>query len=303
MPDSSSDPIRHAMRLSVRHLTRYDYDGPVLESYNDIRLRPVSDPLQRCDHYHLRVSPQAVINTHFDFYQNQVDHFELHTPHHYLEVESHAEVHTRSDKRGPAPSGLTLDSLNDPAVNDNYFDFVVESKFVPQNVTLWRESVDIIGAQTSDLWADAVKIGKHVHGSFSYDPDWTHVHTDAIAALRDRRGVCQDYAHVMIAFCRSQQIPARYVSGYFFNGKTGDENEASHAWVEIFLPHYGWKAWDPTHAREADSRYIKLAIGRDYGDIKPVSGSFRGKGSRHMEVIVQIRDLSTQRVALPAALV
>ena len=291
MSDSTSEPIRHGMRLSVRHRTRFDYDGPVLESYNDIRLRPVSDPLQRCASYRLRVSPEAQVRSHHDFYQNHVDHFELHTPHDYLEVEPFAEVETRVDKRGPAPTWLTLDSLHDPAVDDNYFDFIVESKFVPQNVAIWREAVDVIGSHVTDLWADSVKLGQHVYDTFSYDPDWTHVHTDAAAALRDHRGVCQDYAHVMLAFCRSQHIPARYVSGYFYNDKTGDENEASHAWVEIFLPHHGWRAWDPTHAREADPRYIKLAIGRDYGDIKPVSGSFRGKGSKHMEVTVQIRDL------------
>ena len=292
MSDSPPEPPLAGMKLSVRHLTRFEYEGPVLESYNDIRLRPVSDPLQRCLSYHLRVEPEAPVKTHFDFYQNQVDHFELHTPHEFLEVVSRAEVETRPDKRGAPPVGLTLESLNDPAVNDNFFDFVVESKFAPVNVAIWREAVDVVGAQVNDLWADAVKLGQHVHDTFSYDPDWTHVHTDAVAALRDRRGVCQDYAHVMLAFCRSLQIPARYVSGYFYNGKTGDENEASHAWVEIYLPHHGWKAWDPTHAREADPRYIKLAIGRDYGDIKPVSGAFRGKGSRHMAVTVQVRQLA-----------
>lgn len=145
----------------------------------------------------------------------------------------------------------------------------------------------------SDLWDAAVRLGNHVHSTFAYDPDWTRIHTDAASALKDRRGVCQDYAHVMLSFCRSQGIPARYVSGYFFNGKTGDENEASHAWVEIFVPHFGWKAWDPTHNREADPRYIKLAIGRDYGDIRPVSGTYRGKSTRQMEVIVQIRNIGS----------
>jgi len=277
------------MHLRVRHLTRFHYDGLVLDSYNDARLHPVSDPLQRCASYALRILPAVPVHTHHDFYLNRVDHFELHVPHDKLEVESVIEVETRPDLRGPPPVGLTLDSLSGPGVEENYFDFVVESKFVPQNVAIWREAVDVIGTEVTDLWADAVKLGRQVHATFSYDPDWTHVHTDAAAALKDRRGVCQDYAHVMIALCRSQGIPARYVSGYFYNGRTGDENEASHAWMEVFLPGYGWKAWDPTHDREADTRYIKLAIGRDYGDIKPVSGAFRGKGSQHMEVEVQIR--------------
>ncbi len=277
--------------LRVRHMTRFIYEGEALESYNDIRLRPVSDPLQRCTFYHLQTTPETRITTHYDFYQNQVDHFELHTPHSHLEIESIAEIETREDKRGAPPSGVTLETLNDPSVKDPYFDFVVESRYVTQNVAIWREAIDVLGGPVTDIWKAALHLGQHVHESFSYDPDWTHVHTDAASALKDRRGVCQDYAHVMLSFCRSQGIPARYVSGYFFNGKTGDENEASHAWVEIFIPHYGWKAWDPTHHREADPRYVKLAIGRDYGDIRPVSGTYRGRSTRKMEVIVQIRDI------------
>lgn len=284
------------MMLRVRHLTCFTYEGEALESYNDARLRPVSDPLQRCASYSLRTDPETLVTTHYDFYQNQVDHFELHTPHSRLEIESVAEVETRPDKRGAPPAGVALAALNDPSVTDPYFDFVVESRYVTQNVSIWREAVDALGGPVTDLWLAALQLGRHVHGSFSYDPDWTHVHTDAAAALKDRRGVCQDYAHVMIAFCRSQGIPARYVSGYFFNGKTGDENEASHAWVEVFIPHFGWKAWDPTHCRDADPRYVKLAIGRDYGDIRPVSGTYRGRSTRQMEVVVQVRDITAPPV-------
>lgn len=292
MPHPNSDIAPTGMHLTVRHLTRYAYEGQTLESFNDLRLRPVSDPLQRCASYTLRVEPEAPIKTHYDFYQNRVDHFELHVPHDRLEIESFAEVETRPDTRGPVPAALGLESLNDRSIDENYFEFVVESKYVPINVAIWREAVDVLGGPVTDLWADAVKLGRHVYQSFVYDPDWTHVHTDAVSALRDRRGVCQDYAHVMIAFCRSQGIPARYVSGYFYNGKVDDENEASHAWMEVFLPHYGWKAWDPTHDREVDTRYIKLANGRDYSDIKPVSGRFWGKSTQKMEVIVQIRKMS-----------
>lgn len=277
------------MRLRVRHLTRFHYDGPVLDSYNDARLSPVSDPLQRCESFCLRLDPKVAVHTHHDFYLNRVDHFELHQPHDTLEVEAISFVETRADRRGDVPVGMGLDALNSPGMNENYFDFVVESKFITQNVAIWREALDAVGSKVTDMWADTIKLGKHVHRIFAYDPDWTHVHTNAGEALKDKRGVCQDYAHVMIAFCRSLGIPARYVSGYFYNGKTGNENEASHAWMEVFIPGYGWKAWDPTHNREADTRYVKLAIGRDYDDAKPISGRFRGKGRQHMDVEVQIR--------------
>jgi len=279
----------YGMHLQVRHLTRFHYDGLVLDSYNDARLCPVSDPLQRCVSFNLRIDPSVPVHTFHDFYLNRVDHFELHEPHSQLEVESLSVVETRPDARGPAPYGLGPESLADRSVDENYFDFVVESKFANHSVAIWRAGLDIVGHAVSDLWGDSVKLGRHVFETFIYDPDSTHVHTNASEAMSDRRGVCQDFAHVMIALCRSQGIPARYVSGYFYNDKTGDENEASHAWVEIFLPGFGWKAFDPTHNREADTRYVKLAVGRDYGDIRPVSGAFRGKGSQHMDVTVQIR--------------
>jgi transglutaminase-like putative cysteine protease len=277
------------MHLRVRHLTRFHYEGPVWDNSNDVRLSPVSDPLQRCASFELRVQPAASLHTFHDFYLNRVDHFEIQQPHETLEVESLAVVETRPDARGNAPVGLTLEALNDRSVTENYFDFVTESRLANQSVPIWKEAVDVVGAAVQDLWQDGVKIGHHVFATFAYEPQSTHVHTNAAEALKDRRGVCQDYAHVMIAMCRSLGIPARYVSGYFHNDKSGDEIEASHAWVEIFLPHYGWKGYDPTHDRETDTRYIKLAIGRDYADIRPVSGSYRGKGTRRMEVEVQVR--------------
>lgn len=278
------------MRLQVRHLTRFHYDGPVLDSYNDARLCPVDDALQRCTAFALNISPIVPVRTYRDFYFNRVDHFELHEPHDKLAVEAVSSVETIPDARGPIPSGLTLQSLDDPALNENYFDFVAESRFVTQSAPIWREALDVLeNAGVTDLWNDALKLGRHVHETFSYDPDWTHVHTNAAEAIADRRGVCQDYAHVMIALCRSHGIPARYVSGYYHGSRAGDENEASHAWVEIYLPHYGWKGFDATHNRETDTRYVKIAIGRDYGDIKPVSGSFRGRGSQHIEVEVKVR--------------
>ena len=93
----------------------------------------------------------------------------------------------------------------------------------------------------------------------------------------------------MLAMCRSQGIPARYVSGYFFNEeRRPDEIEASHAWVEVFLPGYGWRGFDPTHDRPADTRYVSLATGRDYGDIRPISGTYRGRGTRQLTVEVAV---------------
>jgi 1-pyrroline-5-carboxylate dehydrogenase len=137
---------------------------------------------------------------------------------------------------------------------------------------------------------DALALAGHLYRVFTYVPSATHAGTRVAEVLRTRRGVCQDYAHVLLALCRTQGIPARYVSGYFFDdSRQGHEPEASHAWVEVFLPGYGWKGIDPTHNRLADVRYVKLAVGRDYADIRPVNGTYRGRGTRQLHVEVNVR--------------
>ena len=288
-PDIPIQEVVGGMWLSVRHLTRFHYRGEVLNSYNDARLCPVSDPLQRCVSFRLTLEPDVPSRVHYDFYQNRVDHFEVHQPHDTLTVLAESVVETRVDSRTGVPAGIAVSALEDPSIDENYFDFTGDSEFVALSVDVWREAVDVAGGPAQDIWADTVKIGRHLFASFEYDPDSTHVHTSASEVLSDRRGVCQDFAHVMLGMCRSIGIPARYVSGYFYNGKTGDEVEASHAWVEVFIPHFGWKGFDPTHDRPTDPRYVKLAIGRDYKDIKPVSGTLRGRGTDRLEVDVRIR--------------
>ena len=278
------------MRLRIRHLTRFAYEGNAWDSYNDVRLCPISDPLQRCESFNLRINPKVPVHTYHDFFQNRVDHFELSDEHPSLEVESNAVVETRVDLRGPVVSAYPMDSLNDPTVDENYFDYLTESHFVTLEADIWRESVDLFPQGIQDIWRDTVRASLHVNRSFTYESRSTHVGSRISDVLHERRGVCQDFAHVTLALCRSQGIPARYVSGYFYNAKRKpDEVEASHAWIEVFLPHFGWKGFDPTHAREADTRYVKLAVGRDYSDIRPINGTYRGKGTRRMTVEAEIR--------------
>ena len=280
------------MTLRVSHLTRFVYRGGALESHNEVRLRPISDPLQRCLSYTLKVKPTVQPITREDFHQNLVDYVDVMKPHDELEIESIAEVLTRPDLRGPAPIGLKLAALDGPETDVSVFDFQNASPLIEVTVEVAEQAKSIIGDSVSDLWLDAVALAKWVYSSFEYVPGSTDSRTPVSTVMKDRRGVCQDFANATISLCRSRGIPARYVSGYFFNGKTEQhEVEASHAWLEIFVPGYGWKGLDPTHDREADPRYIKLAVGRDYSDVRPVGGRFLGKGSQNMIVEVRVRRL------------
>ena len=277
------------MRLRVRHLTRFEYQDWAKDSFNDVRLCPITDGFQRLQSFSLRLNPAVPVFVYHDFYHNRVDHFEISGTHSLLEVESMAVVETFQDLRGPVPPELPPGTLNEPDATENFYDFLTDTYYVSLDAEIWREAVDVLPNGVQHLWYDSVKIGEHIFQTFTYLPSATNVNTRMSEALRTRQGVCQDFAHVMLAMCRAQGIAARYVSGYFYNeNRRSDESEASHAWVEIYLPGYGWKGYDPTHCRLADTRYLKLAVGRDYADIRPVNGSFRGRGTRALIVDVEV---------------
>ena len=275
------------MRLKVTHLNRFEYVDMATDSFNDIRLCPITDRHQHLEYFDLQLNPKVPVHTYHDFYHNRVDHFEIIEPHPTLQVESTAIVTTTPESRGEVPP-MPMEALLDPNTPENYFDFLTDSHFVSLEAEVWRETIDILPNGASDIWLDSVKIGQHIFKTFKYLPRSTNAGTRMIEAMRTRQGVCQDFAHVMLAMCRTQGIPARYVSGYFYNELRKPEDiEASHAWVEIFLPGYGWKGFDPTHNRLADTRYLKLAVGRDYADIRPINGAYRSKGTKLL--LVQVR--------------
>jgi transglutaminase-like putative cysteine protease len=163
------------------------------------------------------------------------------------------------------------------------------SKYVEIDSSIWRLAVDAtLGEQ--DAWQAAVKVMRFIRAEFEYEPESTTVHTPIAESIAKRKGVCQDFTHVMLGMCRSLRIPARYVSGYLYNGPL-DELEgaqASHAWCEVYIPDFGWRALDPTNDQQADERYIKVAVGRDYADIVPVQGTYRGAGTKKMSVEVNV---------------
>ena len=275
--------------LSITHLTRYSYEGPVQDSFNEARLQPVSDPLQQVREFRFLISPETQVRDYPDLYMNCVHYFDVPSPHERLEVEAISVVQTSPDPRGDIPAAGP-DLLATPQMKEQFFEFLHASEFVSLGVDIWREAVDALPSGLRDIWSDTVAIGEHIHRNYKYTPLATNVNTRSLEVLQKKQGVCQDFAHLMIALCRSQGIPARYVSGYFLNQhKLPGEIEASHAWIEVFIPGYGWKGYDPTHRRESDTRYVKLAVGRDYSDIRPLYGTFRGRGTREMVVEVSVQ--------------
>jgi transglutaminase-like putative cysteine protease len=274
------------VEYTIDHQTTYFYSESVHESYTVLHLQPRSDQQQFCTRFVLDINPRARVHSYGDRYGNDVQHFAILPRHSSLSVTTHSSVVTLLEHEPPEPAEATRSLLDvDPQV-ESYYDFLHESayvQFAPELVAFWKELEG--PGERLGLWCH--RVSSYLHRTFTYDTDATTVRSTVREALAARAGVCQDYAHVMIAVLRSAGIPARYVSGYIFRGESHVLGaEASHAWCEAYLPPYGWVGFDPTNDLMINDYFVKVAIGRDYRDVSPVRGVYRG--ARHSEMSVNV---------------
>ena len=277
------------MRLRIHHRTFYRYSEPVTDSYNEARLQPTSDARQTCEKFTLRIQPAAAVRRYLDLHRNQVDHFHIGDAHPSLDIIAESVVTTLPVVPAGGYHGFPKTRLGECLRMERCYDFLQRSEYVSLEVGVWRAAQDYTSG-VEDVWDMALAIRDGIHRNFTYDTQATTVSTSMAEVLQVRRGVCQDFAHVMIGMCRSARIPARYVSGYLYvaSGEDLRGNLASHAWVEIFLPHLGWIGLDPTNKCLADEHHVKVAIGRDYADAAPLCGNFRGQAAQELQVELSI---------------
>jgi transglutaminase-like putative cysteine protease len=276
------------MQWEIVHRTSYTYASPVHDSFNEVRLQPFSNEWQTVEHFLLKVLPAARLRHHHDFYSNVVHHFEIAEPHSTLSVESQLRVNVKPRPQlAPDASLWPLARISEAVREPRVFEFLQESRFVEMSPEVWRLALDVTDGVT-DSWQAALALMKFVNGTLKYESFSTNVHTHARDVLRDKRGVCQDFAHVMLSLCRSLKIPALYVSGYLAT----EIASATHAWVEVFIPGAGWCPLDPTHHCQPDETYVKIAVGRDYADVPPLTGNYKGTRERQMQVQVNIKPVA-----------
>lgn len=278
-----------ALKLHIVHRTSYEYSTPVSDSFNEARLQPVTHAGQECHQFLLKILPATRLRHYRDFYFNWVQYFEVNDPHTALTLEATSLVTT-------APGRPGLDGVTFPAARlgeclrlEHCYDFLQMSQDASLDVPVWRLAQDAAGGR-ADAWEAARAVMGFIHREFAYDPAATTVQTPTPEVLKLRRGVCQDFAQLMTGMCRALKMPARYVSGYLYNGPADHLRgaQASHAWVEVFLPGHGWLGLDPTNNQAPDGRYVKLAVGRDYADAAPVRGSFSGAAEQRLRVELAI---------------
>jgi transglutaminase-like putative cysteine protease len=268
------------MRLRIEHTTSFTYDATVAEAYTELRLRPLDGAGQYCASFRLSTDPPGVrIRTYRDPFGNNVQHFDLIERHDRLEVVATSDVHT------PTSFVDGHHSLSQLELHD----YVMPTDYAPLSEDVRAFAASHAGeGTTSDR---ATRLMSAIFREFVYEPGVTHVQTRADEVLTLGRGVCQDFAHLMLAACRCIQIPARYVSGYLFDARLGGDNAASHAWVDVLDEQRGWLSLDPTHDREQTAAYVRVGVGRDYADVPPTRGVFKGTAREILAVRVILQEL------------
>jgi transglutaminase-like putative cysteine protease len=287
------------MLYSASHITRHLYQSTVSQSLNELRLTPRSLPNQQVRSFELCTQPgPATRLVRKDYFGNEVTTVAI------LETHNRFVIQANSIVEVLAPSLETVSSLAWEEAREQVasqpddecleaLEFVFDSPFVAAAPALAQFAQPTFTPRRPLL--DALQELSHrIHSEFCYQPKSTSIDMPLLEVLRNRQGVCQDFAHVMIGALRSLRLPARYTSGYLRSSPGNVGAEASHAWVSAFVPGSGWLSFDPTNDVMPTDGHVILAWGRDYGDVTPVKGIAVGGGCHSVEVEVSVQPIGTK---------
>jgi transglutaminase-like putative cysteine protease len=282
------------MFYAIRHFTRFRYSRPVWQSMMEVRMHPRSEYSQRCFTFQLSVSPRARIFSYGDHVGNLIHHFDIPEPHNQLTIITDALVDVDAPMDLPQSLGAEAWSDLDAMIaEDDYWDMLMPSQFARSSPEL-EEFAREFGADKragQDPLELLRTLNSKLYGALEYVKESTSVDSPIEDALRSRQGVCQDFAHIMIAIVRNLRIPCRYVSGYLYHDLLHEDRSAegaTHAWLEALLPGLGWIGFDPTNNLLAGERHIRTAIGRDYADVAPTLGTMKGAAKTDLQVRVRV---------------
>jgi transglutaminase-like putative cysteine protease len=282
------------MFYAIRHFTRYRYSRSVWQSMMEVRMHPRSEGNQRCFVFQLSVNPRARIFGYTDSYGNLVHHFDLPSRHAQLTIISDALVNMEAQPSIPEVMEYgAWQELEELVEKEDHWDMLMPSYFARSSPELERlaEEIGANERKGRSPLAFLQDIASGVHRSFRYVKKSTAVNSPIEDALRSRQGVCQDFAHIMIALVRNAGIPCRYISGYLYHSTEiahPAADGATHAWVEALLPGLGWVGFDPTINRLASEKHIRTATGRDYADVPPTMGMMKGNADTQLQVRVRV---------------
>jgi len=286
-------------RYHLLHATEFRYDGPVSESYNEVRLRPMHDETQSCLSFRVITNPASRGTSYRDSFGNWVHQFNILPEHQYLKIEAESVV-LAHDAPAPPAQSMPLSELDShrEELEEEHLDFVVATGYVPHVAKL--DELIATACQNCDgsVSGFVQAASDLIHRRFEYVKGATHVNSSIEDSLSVGAGVCQDFAHLLLGVVRKRGLPGRYVSGYLVPGSAASPDAklqeviggyASHAWAEVYLPGSGWVGLDPTLGKPLGLQHVRVAYGRDYGDVAPVRGVYKGHAGQRLSVDVRVR--------------
>jgi len=281
------------MLYTIRHVTKFSYERSISESVMEARMQPRSEGRQRCVRFGLSTTPSSRVRMYQDHDGNIVHHFNIPGRVSRLTVTAEAlvECHPSPDAP-PALPPDAWDRLDASTRAGGFWDYMRPSPFARPTPLLEELAAEIALTRGDDPLAMIHRLSADLFQRFEYSPQSTRVDSPIDDALESRRGVCQDFAHITIALVRQLGVPCRYVSGYLFHPPDRElrsADGATHAWVEAWLPELDWVGFDPTNNLMAGDRHVRVAVGRDYADVPPTRGVFKGVSSVRSELAVAVR--------------
>lgn len=288
------------MKYKLIHKTEYKYAEAVNNYHSLVCLTPRTLPDQLCQDFSIRITPEPTqISERVDFYGNTTHYFSLHSPHKTLTVLTTAIVERLQERTGSLfiPSSVTSGEARERLTGDRATKISVLEYTLPSPHVKWDEDIIAFAADCFDddlpLYECVAKLCRKIYTEFRFMPDFTTVNTPVREVLAAKKGVCQDFSHLAIACIRSFGFAARYVSGYLETlpppGKPKLQgSDASHAWISVFIPDYGWCDFDPTNNVVPGERHIVTAWGRDYSDVPPLKGIIFSYGKHTLSVEVDV---------------
>jgi transglutaminase-like putative cysteine protease len=275
----------------INHITRYTYAAPVIDCTNQIMLYPIMDEHLTVQKHQVKVSHGPEIEIFHDYFGNKVGSFSIIQPHTELLIQSTAEVITNQvlvpmDEASVEDQWKHLQEIkNDPA----FIDFLAPETFNSSHNVKSALS-NVVNLEEKPL-KNALVLSEYVYNNFTYKQGVTNIETPMEEIWNLKTGVCQDFAHILLVMLRFFGIPARYVSGYICPKETGVRGEgATHAWVEAYIPFYGWLGLDPTNNCIVTDGHVRMAVGRSFSDCTPVKGTYKGSGEHTLEVTVHVEN-------------
>jgi transglutaminase-like putative cysteine protease len=289
--------------VRVRHLTRYTYQTPVEYSEHWGHLRPVHDWRQRLQRYRMRVTPKVEVVDYEDVFGNFATRFTVDQPYSELLIESESVVELIDFD----PFAFARKPINRPKFPIAWMPWertMLAPYLTPEELphtqlrSLYDYAMTFVSANKGDIMETLFQINLEMFRNYQYVPGSTCLSTSPFVVMTNRTGVCQDFTNLFITMARLLGIPARYVMGYIYTGNTGQTragSDASHAWVQLYIPDIGWKGFDPTNGVLPQQDHIRVAVGRHYRDTSPTTGTlFKGGLGERMTIDVEVAEVSEE---------